>query len=176
MGKRRFGQAGTAIYGLMGPDRPTGKFLLGRSFPTKIPDASEVFVKRLDWDEWLKMYFPKMVPYIAHDPNKICKSGDFVLIEHLPEKLTRDITHKVLKVVYPCGDVTDPITGKKCVAGEYRDEMEWKDRLWGKNEKAFNYDKAPPRGWQEGKKDWSHKPAFKKWHEFIDRDQTEAEY
>lgn len=105
----------------------------------------------------------------------MCKTGDFVLIEQLPEPMTRDITHKVLQVVYPCGDVTDPITGKKCVATEYREEMEWKDQLWGKNPKAFNYDKAPPRGWQEGRKDWSHKPAFRKWHEFLDKDQTEAD-
>jgi small subunit ribosomal protein S17 len=39
-----------------------------------------------------------------------------VLIQELPEKLTTYITHKVLKVVYPLGDVTDPITNKK-VAG-----------------------------------------------------------
>lgn len=39
-----------------------------------------------------------------------------VLIQELPEKLTTHITHKVLEVIYPLGDVTDPITKKK-VAG-----------------------------------------------------------
>jgi hypothetical protein len=43
-----------------------------------------------------------------------------VLIQSLPEKLTRLITHKVLDVVYPCGDITDPITGKNVVVGKYR--------------------------------------------------------
>jgi small subunit ribosomal protein S17 len=43
-----------------------------------------------------------------------------VLIQRLPEKLTRLITHKVLDVVYPCGDITDPITGKNVVVGKYR--------------------------------------------------------
>jgi small subunit ribosomal protein S17 len=43
-----------------------------------------------------------------------------VLIQQLPEKLTRLITHKVLEVVYPLGDVTDPITGKKVVVSKYR--------------------------------------------------------
>lgn len=43
-----------------------------------------------------------------------------VLIQRLPEKLTRLITHKVVDIVYPCGDVTDPITGKKVVVGKYR--------------------------------------------------------
>lgn len=51
----------------------------------------------------------------AHDPDHLCKSGDIVLIEELPEKLTLLITHKVNKVVYPLGDITDPITGKKVV-------------------------------------------------------------
>jgi small subunit ribosomal protein S17 len=43
-----------------------------------------------------------------------------VLIQQLPEKLTRLITHNVLEVVYPLGDVTDPITGKKVVVSKYR--------------------------------------------------------
>jgi len=120
-------------------------------------------------------YFPKYDAHTAHDPDKKCKTGDLVLIEELPKKLTRDITHKVREVVYPCGDVTDPITGKKCVGAEYRDEIEWKASIWGKNDKnAFNYETAPPRGSQEGIRDFSHKPGYKKWHEFLDRDQPEA--
>lgn len=65
-------------------------------------------------------YFSEYEYYYAHDPEKICKTGDMVLIQRLPEKLTRLITHKVLDVVYPCGDVTDPITGRKVVVSKYR--------------------------------------------------------
>lgn len=54
--------------------------------------------------------------YYAHDPEKQCKTGDVVLIQELSEKLTTHITHQVLKVVYPLGDVTDPITNKKVAA------------------------------------------------------------
>jgi small subunit ribosomal protein S17 len=43
-----------------------------------------------------------------------------VLIQQLPQKFTRLITHKVLEVVYPCGDVTEPVTGKKVVVSKYR--------------------------------------------------------
>jgi len=39
-----------------------------------------------------------------------------VLIQELPEKLTTHITHQVLEVVYPLGDVTDPISNKKVAA------------------------------------------------------------
>lgn len=34
--------------------------------------------------------------------------------------MTRLITHKVIEVVYPLGDITDPLTGKKVVSGKYR--------------------------------------------------------
>jgi len=151
------------------------KLLIGRCWPSKIPNSARILVKTLEFDERLKMHFPKYDAHMAHDPEGVCKTGDFVLIEELPRRLTRDITHKVQKVVYPCGDVTDPITGKKCVGHEYRDEIEWKSSIWGKNEKnKFDYNKAPPRGSQEGIRDWSHKPGYKKWHEFLDRDQPEA--
>jgi small subunit ribosomal protein S17 len=34
------------------------------------------------------------------------------LIQKLPQKLTRLITHKVIEVVYPCGDITNPNKAK----------------------------------------------------------------
>ncbi len=34
--------------------------------------------------------------------------------------MTKYITHQVSQVVYPFGDITDPISGKKVVAGKYR--------------------------------------------------------
>lgn len=61
-------------------------------------------------------YFHKDEVYYAHDPEQQCKTGDVVLIQELPEKLTTYITHQVLKVVYPLGDVTDPISNKKVAA------------------------------------------------------------
>lgn len=40
-------------------------------------------------------YFSKYEFIYAHDPEKLCKTGDTVLIQNLPKKLTRVITHKV---------------------------------------------------------------------------------
>lgn len=56
----------------------------------------------------------------AHDPEKKCKTGDMVLLHKLPEKMTTLITHKVNRVVYPLGDITDPLTGKKVAFIHYR--------------------------------------------------------
>jgi len=50
----------------------------------------------------------------------MCRPGDIVLIKSLAEKLTPLINHEVLKVVYPLGDVVDPITQKKVVGPDYR--------------------------------------------------------
>lgn len=85
--------------------------------------------------------------------------------------MTRLITHKVKHIVYPLGDVTDPLTGKKVVAGKYRDEIETISEAFGKSSSAFDYDAAPPRGWQEGKKDFTHKETYVKYHNFDNDDQ-----
>lgn len=108
-----------------------------------------------------------------HDPEKRCKSGDVVLIKEMPEKLTKLITHSIEEVVYPLGDVTDPITGKKCVVGKYREQIEEANKLFGKTPNAFDYSKAPPRGSQEGKKDFSHGPVYIKYQD-DDSDQPFA--
>lgn len=110
-------------------------------------------------------YFKKDTFFFAHDPQKICKTGDVVLIRELPERMTRLITHSVEKVVYPLGDITDPITGKKVVVGKYREDIEMANQLFGKSEKSFDYDKAPPRGRLEGTKDFTHGETYIKYHE-----------
>lgn len=96
----------------------------------------------------------------------MCKTGDIVLIKQLPQKMTRIITHEVLDIVYPLGDVTDPLTGKKCVVGKYRDDVEEINMIYGKHKNSFDYQKAPKRGWQEDEKDFTHRDTYKKYHEF----------
>nr|XP_018912098.1 PREDICTED: 28S ribosomal protein S17, mitochondrial [Bemisia tabaci] len=145
--------------------------LIGKCIPTSVERAvSKVRVRRMELDTNLNCYFKKDEFYYAHDPEKVAKTGDVVLIQELPEKLTTIITHKLLNVVYKCGDVQDPITGKN-VAGvdrgivKFRDQIEKEDELYGKNPNRFEYDKAPPRGWQEDKKDFSHKKSYRKYNE-----------
>lgn len=95
----------------------------------------------------------------------MCKTGDIVLIEQLPQKLTRLITHNVKKIIYPLGDITDPLSGEKVVSGKYRDYIAAINKVYGEKEVAFTYDKAPPRGWQEDKKDFTHVETYIKYHE-----------
>ncbi|VVC44363.1 Ribosomal protein S17/S11,Nucleic acid-binding, OB-fold [Cinara cedri] len=144
--------------------------LLGRCVPSVKKNASKIIVKKLELDENLLMYFNKDEVYYAHDPEQQCKSGDVVLIKELPEKLTIHITHEVLKVIYPLGDITDPITNKKVAALRcgtvcYRDDIEEVDQIYGQTKERFNYKNAPARGWQEDKKDFSHKDSYIKYQE-----------
>jgi len=115
--------------------------------------------------ENLLMYFKKDSYIFAHDPNKLCKSGDVVLVKELPQKLTRQITHSVERVVFNYGDVVDPITGKNVVVGKYREQIDAANETFGKSDSAFDYDKAPPRGRLEGTRDFTHQETYIKWQE-----------
>ncbi|XP_059620281.1 small ribosomal subunit protein uS17m [Phlebotomus argentipes] len=138
--------------------------LLGQVVPNIKRNACKVRIRRLELDQNLLMYFKKENFLFAHDPEKKCKVGDIVLVKELPQKLTTLITHSV-EVVYPYGDVTCPVTGRKVVVSQYRDEVEKTTQLYGKSSKAFDYEKAPPRGYQEGKRDFSHQETYQKYHE-----------
>lgn len=104
----------------------------------------------------------------AYDPEKKVKTGDIVLIRQLPEKKTTLITHAVEKIVYKLGDVLDPITNKPVVSDTYRDVIEERNKLYGKVDTAFDYEKAPARGRLEGTKDFTDKPTYTKYHGGID--------
>lgn len=139
--------------------------LMGQVMPCIKQNASKIRIRRMELDTNLNMYFKKDEFYFVHDPTKKCKTGDIVLIKELPQKLTRLITHTLEEIVYPLGDVTDPITGKKVTAGKYREDVEDANRLFGKSREAFDYDKAPPRGRLEGTRDFSHGETYIKYHE-----------
>ncbi|CAG9838903.1 unnamed protein product [Diabrotica balteata] len=139
--------------------------LLGQCVPCLKQGASKFKVKRLELDTNLNMFFPKHEFVYAHDPEKKCKSGDIVIVELLPERLTRLITHRVKEVLYPYGDITDPVTNKKVVAGKYRDHIEDINKIYGEKKSTFKYKNAPNRGWQENKKDFTHLETYIKYHE-----------
>ena len=69
---------------------------------------------------WSLQHFSKFETVYAHDPKSETKPGDVVLIKKLSERMTKHITHEIREIVFPFGDVTDPIMGKKVVVGKYR--------------------------------------------------------
>ncbi|CAD6208900.1 GSCOCG00010714001-RA-CDS [Cotesia congregata] len=141
------------------------KYVLGECMPTVKDNATKIRIKKLGLDTNLLMYFNEYEFVYAYDPYKLCKTGDTVLIQNLPERMTRLITHKVIEVVYPLGDITDPLTGKKVVSGKYRDQIQEEIKLYGKLKSNFDYNEAPPRGSMEGIRDFSHKESYIKYYD-----------
>lgn len=56
----------------------------------------------------------------------------------------------------------------------FRDDLDDRVKKFGPLSSTFDYDKAPPRGWQEDKKDFTHRESYIKYHEFDDDDQPYA--
>ena len=117
-----------------------------------------------------------------------------MLIKKLSERMTKHITHEIREIVFPFGDVTDPIMGKKVVVGKYRsvqnffsvwniklylvnfafrDEIEERGQIYGKNPEGFDYSKAPERGWQKDKRDFTYEETYRKYH-MYDHDEPYA--
>ncbi|XP_011875518.1 PREDICTED: 28S ribosomal protein S17, mitochondrial [Vollenhovia emeryi] len=150
------------------------RLFLGTCVPSSKQNAAKVRVPRLQFDDYLHMYFRENYFVYAHDPNKLCKTGDVILIQTLPEKLTRLITHEVVKVVYPLGDIVDPVTGKEVVATRYREDIDEESKLYGKVDSTFDYSKAPRRGKLEGTRDFTHKKSYLKYYENPDDPQPDT--
>lgn len=104
--------------------------LLGRCITATREEGAEIVVTMSELDSNLRMFFPEKYTFFAYDPKTTCKAGDIVLIKKLNDPLTRKITHEIVKVVYPIGNVTDPISGKKVVVSQYREHMEETDLMF----------------------------------------------
>ncbi|XP_077263721.1 mitochondrial ribosomal protein S17 [Temnothorax americanus] len=150
------------------------RYFLGTCVPSSKQNAAKVRVPRLEFDDYIHMYFKENNFVYAHDPEKLCKTGDVILIKTLPEKLTRLITHEVVEVVYPLGDIVDPVTGKEVVASRYREDIEEETELYGKEDSTFDYSKAPRRGRLEGIRDFTHKKSYLKYYENPDDPQPDT--
>jgi len=146
---------------------------LARCMPSDLKHAAKLKVKLLEFDTNLNMHFSKFETVYAHDPKSETKPGDVVLIKKLSERMTKHITHEIREIVFPFGDVTDPIMGKKVVVGKYRDEIEERGQIYGKNPEGFDYSKAPERGWQKDKRDFTYEETYRKYH-MYDHDEPYA--
>ena len=57
-----------------------------------------------------------------------------------------------------------------CNFDYFSDEIEAKNLLFGKNPEGFDYSKAPERGWQKEKRDFSYQETYRKYHMFEQDD------
>ena len=159
---------------------------------------TEVRVPYYVYDPPLRSFFEHEWDFAVLD-NKEAEEGDTVLIRRLADSDIRytdslslkeaaegawwekkieekdvykrkDITHEIIDVIYKMGDVIDPLTKKAVVADRYREEIDRTAELYGKSNSDFDYKKAPKRGWQKDKRDFTHRRTYKKWHRFEKKD------
>ena len=81
----------------------------------------------------------------------------------------KPITHHILEKIYSVGDVKDPISGEMVVGETSRSDLQKTAELYGDTDDAnerFSYEKAPRRGWQEGKRSFTRQKTYKKWNVF----------
>lgn len=84
----------------------------------------KVWAPSLKYDAFLRAHFRENAEYLAHDPQERCKSGDWVLIRELPEPLTLKVKHEVTRIVYESGNMICPLTRKKAIGIEFKDDVE----------------------------------------------------
>ncbi|EFN61748.1 28S ribosomal protein S17, mitochondrial [Camponotus floridanus] len=152
------------------------RYLLGTCVPSSKQNAAKVRISQLEFNDHIHMHYKKYDFVYANDPKKLCKTGDVILIKELSNKLTRLISHEVIEVIYPLGDITDPVTGKKIVASQYREDIDEADKLLGKKDSVFDYSKAPKRGRLEGVRDFTHKKMYLKYYDDPHEPQPDTVY
>ncbi|XP_041455249.1 28S ribosomal protein S17, mitochondrial-like [Lytechinus variegatus] len=103
------------------------KILIGQVIGTKMTRTAKVRVNKLQLDPFVTQYFPKRSTVFAHDPEEAAKLGDIVLVKELPIKKSTHVKYQMERIIYSLGNVTDPITGKKCDCYSYWDEGEGSD-------------------------------------------------
>ena len=140
--------------------------VLGQVLPSTLKAAVKVQVPYFVFDPNLKAYFKKTETFIAQDNLVGCKTGDLVIIQKLNKQDKKEITHSVAELVTRLGDVKDPISGEMVVGSHYRKDMLEEARLYGAQKENFNYKDSPARGRLEGKRDFTDKPTYRKWHRF----------
>ena len=103
------------------------KVLGGFSMKQTIKVAAPSF----KFDDFLKTHFRENEEMMVHDPEEKGKQGDWVLIRKLPQPLSLQVKHQLIKVVYPNGEMVDPVTGRKCIGTDFVDDIDYDSKLFG---------------------------------------------
>lgn len=100
------------------------KWIIGKVIGTKMQKTAKVRVTRLVLNPYLLKYYNKRKTYFAHDPLEQCTVGDIVLLQALPERRTKHVQHRLAEIVYKVGNVTDPVTGKRCAGSVFLEPLD----------------------------------------------------
>lgn len=98
--------------------------VLGKCVSAAKKGVIRLLIPQLKFDDFLNKHFRENEKILAHDPENICKEGDWVLTRKLNEQYRLDVEYRVEKVVYESGNIIDPVTNKKSLGYENIDDVQ----------------------------------------------------
>lgn len=118
--------------------------LLAKVTSTTMPKVAKCEVNKLKLDTYVMKYYPTRRTVFARDEDRKAKIGDVVLLQELPNKVSNKVSHRVHRIIYSLGNVTDPVTGLKCDKNGYWETTpgEWEKKYGVKGEGNGNADRT----------------------------------
>ncbi|VDP90149.1 unnamed protein product [Echinostoma caproni] len=91
----------------------------GQSLRASRPHIVKVRIHKLCLNRFLLKYYYQTATYWAHDQDIKTNIGDMVLVEKTNQPIAFHTMYKLKKIVYPIGQIRDPVTGLLCEGPEY---------------------------------------------------------
>ncbi|KAF7236087.1 28S ribosomal protein S17 mitochondrial [Paragonimus skrjabini miyazakii] len=91
----------------------------GQELTASFPSIIKVRVHKLCLNRFLLKYYYQTATYWTHNQGINTNIGDIVLIEKTDPPIAFHTVFKLRKIVYPVGDIRDPVTGLRCEGAQY---------------------------------------------------------
>ncbi|VDK88665.1 unnamed protein product [Dibothriocephalus latus] len=91
----------------------------GQSLMASRENIVKVRLHKLCLNKFLLKYYYQSKTYWTHTQDMKVDIGDIVLIEKCDPPIAFNTVYKLKRVVYPVGNIIDPVTGLKCEGSEY---------------------------------------------------------
>ncbi|XP_053201774.1 28S ribosomal protein S17, mitochondrial-like [Panonychus citri] len=109
--------------------------LMGKVCEAVGKNIVRVAIPQLKFDSFLVTHFRDSSELHALDKKGESKVGDWVIVSKLPERISLKVEHSVEQVVYKCGHIIDPLTGKRCFQYHYDESGSKENQNSSPNEK-----------------------------------------
>ncbi|KAG5449472.1 37S ribosomal protein S17 mitochondrial [Clonorchis sinensis] len=91
----------------------------GQELTASHPEIVKVRLHKLCLNRFLLKYYYQTATYWVHRSNFQPTIGDIVLIEKTDPPIAFNTVYKLKKVVFPAGNLQDPVTGLRCESSQY---------------------------------------------------------
>ncbi|EUB58291.1 28S ribosomal protein S17, mitochondrial [Echinococcus granulosus] len=111
-------------------DLALGKVVpFGQELTAARKDIIKVKIHKLCLNKFLLKYFYQTRTYWTHKQGAEADIGDIVLVERCDPPIAFNTVYKLKKVVFPVGNIVDPISGLRCEGPDYPLEVmqQWLD-------------------------------------------------